>query len=106
MLYELRNYRVRPGCRDEWVDFMEQVIIPFQTEKGMMVVASFVAEEDPDLYVWIRRFEDEQEREELYAAVYQSDRWKNEIAPRVNELLDRERMVVTRLTPTRRSVLR
>lgn len=106
MLYELRNYRVRPGCRDQLVDLMEQVIIPFQTEMGMVIVASFVAEEDPDVYVWIRRFEDEQEREQLYAAVYQSDRWKSEIAPRVNELLDRERMVVTRLIPTRRSVLR
>jgi NIPSNAP len=106
MLYELRNYRVWPGRRDDWVDLMERVIIPFQTEKGMVIVASFVAEEDPDAYIWIRRFESEEEREQLYAAVYQSDRWKNEIAPRVNELLDRERMVVTRLLPTRRSVLR
>lgn len=106
MLYELRSYRVRPGRRDEWVDLMEQVIIPFQTEKGMVIVASFVAEEDPDLYVWIRRFESEEEREQQYAAVYRSDRWKSEIAPRVDELLDRDRMVVTRLVPTRKSVLR
>ncbi|HSR22386.1 MAG TPA: NIPSNAP family protein [Candidatus Eisenbacteria bacterium] len=106
MLYELRSYRVRPGRRDEWVDLMEQVIIPFQAEKGMVIVASFVAEEDPDLYVWIRRFESEDEREQQYAEVYQSDRWKSEIAPRVDELLDRDRMVVTRLVPTRKSVLR
>lgn len=106
MLFELRQYRVRPGRRDDWVRFMEEVIIPFQVGKGMVIVGSFVAEEDPDLYVWIRRFESEQERKELYAAVYQSDRWKDEIAPRVAEQIFREKMVITRLLPTPKSVLR
>lgn len=105
MLFELRQYRVYPGQRDGWVKFMEDVIIPFQVSKGMVIVGSFVAEEDPDAYVWIRRFENEQEREQLYKAVYESDHWKNEIAPRVSEMLDRPQMVVTRLQPTPRSVI-
>lgn len=106
MLFELRQYRVRPDRRDEWVELMEKVIIPFQASKGMVIVGSFVAEEEPDLYVWIRRFESEEDRQRLYAAVYESDRWKNEIVPRIGELLDRDQMVVTRLLPTRASVLR
>jgi NIPSNAP len=105
MLFELRQYRVYPGQRDRWVKFMEEVIIPFQVSKGMVVVGSFVADEDPDAYVWIRRFENEQEREQLYKAVYESDHWKNEIAPRVSEMLDRPQMVITRLQPTPRSVI-
>ena len=105
MLFELRQYRVVAGQRETWVRFMEDVIIPFQASKGMVVVGSFVGDEDPDLYVWIRRFEDEQERERLYAAVYETDTWKNEIAPRTAELLDREKMVVTRLVPTPKSVV-
>ena len=105
MLYELRQYRSQPGRRDDLARFMEEVIIPFQASKGMVIVASFVAEEEDDLYVWIRRFEDEEDRVKLYEAVYQSDRWKNEIAPAVGELLDRSRMVITRLNPTPKSVL-
>jgi len=105
MLFELRQYRVYPGQRARWVKFMEEVIIPFQVSKGMVVVGSFVADEDPDAYVWIRRFENEQEREQLYKAVYESDHWKNEIAPRVSEMLDRPQMVITRLQPTPRSVI-
>ncbi len=105
MLFELRQYRVYPGQRDGWVKFMEEVIIPFQVSKGMVIVGSFVADEDPDAYVWIRRFENEQEREQLYKAVYESDHWKNEIAPRVSEMLDRPQMVITRLQPTPRSVI-
>jgi hypothetical protein len=106
LLFELRQYRVRPGCRDAWVRLMEEAIIPFQSSQGMVIVGSFVAEEEPDLYVWIRRFEDEQERERLYEAVYQSNHWKDVIAPRVTELLDREQITVTRLNPTAKSVLR
>jgi hypothetical protein len=106
MLFELRQYRMRPGQRDNWVNFMESVIIPFQISKGMVVVGSFIGETDPDLYVWIRRFEDEQERERLYEAVYQSDYWKNEVAPKTSEMMDREQMVITRLAPTPKSVLR
>ena len=105
MLFELRQYRTLPGQRDRWVQFMEEEIIPFQVSRGMVVVGSFVAEKEPDLYVWIRRFDDEAERERLYEAVYQSEHWKTVIAPRVPEMLDMERMVITRLVPTPKSVV-
>lgn len=106
MFFELRQYRTKPGQRENWVRFMEEEIIPFQISKGMVIVGSFIGEEEDDLYVWIRRFESEAERERLYEAVYQSDHWKNVIAPRIPEMLDRERMKVTRIQPTSRSVLR
>ena len=62
-------------------------------------------EEDDSVYVWIRRFENEQERKRLYDAVYQSDYWKNEISPRVGTMIDREKIKVTRLVATPRSVI-
>jgi hypothetical protein len=55
--------------------------------------------------VWIRRFENEGERKRLYELVYQSDYWKNEIAPKVPTLIDRELIKVTRLVATPRSVI-
>jgi len=106
MFFELRQYRTLPGQRDKWVRFMEETIIPFQISKGMVVAGSFVGEEEDDLYIWIRRFDSEKQREELYAAVYETDYWKNEIAPQVGEMLDRSRTVVTRIVPTPKSVIR
>ncbi len=106
MFFELRQYRLRPGQRDAWVRFMEDRIIPFQSARGMVIVGSWLGETEDDLYVWMRRFEDEAERERLYAAVYDTDEWKNEIGPRVGELIDRERITVTRIVPTPRSVIR
>ncbi|HUQ56417.1 NIPSNAP family protein [Lentzea sp.] len=100
MFYEIRRYQVQPGRRDEWVRYMEDTIIPFQVEQGMSVIASFVDEEDPDGYVWIRRFEDEEERIALYANVYESDRWRDEIGPAVQNLVFVDQMKVTRAVPT------
>ena len=104
--FELRQYRMRPGQREAWVKMMEEEIIPFQVSKGMVICGSFVGEEDHDLYVWIRRFDSEEQREQQYEAVYQSDHWKNDLAPRVGELIDREQIKVTRIEPTSKSVLR
>ena len=103
MLFELRQYTIEPGQRERFVQLMEEKIIPFQTSKGMVILGSFVAEEDDQTYVWIRRFRSEEEREQLYDAVYNSDYWRDEIAPSVGEMMNRETINVTRLNATSRS---
>ena len=90
MFYELRQYRTKPGQRENWVNYMEEVIMPFQISKGMVIAGSFVSEE---------------ERIRLYEAVYESDTWKNEIAPKVPEMLQRDKSVITRIEATPKSVL-
>ena len=100
MFFELRQYKMRPGQKENWVKCMEEEIIPFQESKGMEILGSFVGEEDDSLYVWIRRFQSEEERKRLYAEVYESDYWKNEIAPKVPEMLDRDAIKVSRIEAT------
>src|SRR5438093_4074319 len=46
MFFELRQYHVRPGQRDNWVKCMEEEIIPFQVKMGMVILGSFVGEEE------------------------------------------------------------
>lgn len=106
MLIELRQYRCHPGQRENWVKYMEEVVIPFQVSKGMVIVGSFIGEEADDHYIWIRRFDNEEHRKALYASVYESDEWKNEIGPKVPEMLDREKIQVTRMIPTAASMIR
>ena len=103
--YELRQYKVLPGKMDEWVRIMEQEIIPFQVSKGMVICGSFRGETDSSIYVWIRRFESEAARVALYAAVYETEYWKEKIAPRVPLCLDRPNNVVTRIVPTPKSTV-
>jgi hypothetical protein len=103
--YELRQYKVKPGKLSEWIKIMEEEIIPFQVSKGMVICGSFGGEEDETVYVWLRRFESEEQRKQLYAAVYETDYWKNKMGPRVPEYLDREQNVVTRIIPTSKSTV-
>jgi NIPSNAP len=103
--YELRQYKVLPDKLDAWVTMMEEEIIPFQISKGMVITGSFHGETDPSVYVWLRRFDSEEQRVALYAAVYESEFWKTKIAPRVPEHLDRSAIVVTRIVPTAKSTV-
>jgi len=103
--FELRQYKIRPGQMEAWLDYMQDEIIPFQVSKGMVICGSFRGEEDDSVYVWIRRFESEADRERLYKAVYESDHWKNTVSPRVGELIDRDAIQVQRITATRMSIL-
>ncbi|MFN8512773.1 MAG: NIPSNAP family protein [Chloroflexia bacterium] len=105
MFFELRQYRTKPGQRDNWVKLMEEKIIPFQVSKGMVIVGSFVDQAEDDHYIWIRRFESEEQRVELYKAVYETDFWKNEMAPKAGEMLDRSKTVITRIEATPKSVI-
>ena len=105
MIYEIREYTIKDARREEWVALMEEKIIPFQISCGIVVVASFVSDEDESTYVWIRRFADEKERTDLYEAVYESDFWVNEMGPLVEAMLDRDKSRVLKLVPTDKSVL-
>ena len=104
MFYELRQYTIREGKMAEWLELMEGSIIPFQVAQGMVITGSYRGEDDDSVYVWMRRFESESHREALYKAVYESDRWKNEISPIVATLIDRSVIKVTRIVPTPLSV--
>ena len=104
--YELRQYKVLPGKMESWVKIMEEEIIPFQIAKGMVITGSFRGEKDDSVYIWLRRFESEAEREALYKAVYETEYWKTKISPRVPDHLDRSAAIITRMIPTPRSTVR
>ena len=101
--FELRQYPVLPGKMVEFVTWMEEEIIPFQVAQGMIICGSYRGESDDSVYVWMRRFDSEAQRAAQYAAVYESDFWKNDIGPRVPDYLDRTGIVVTRIVATPRS---
>lgn len=103
--YEVRQYEIRPGKMEAWLKLMQEEILPFQVERGMLIPAMFHGEEDDSVFIWLRRFESEAERERLYKAVYEDERWTGDISPRVGELIDRETIRVQRVLPLDLSAL-
>jgi len=102
-LFELREYKIRPGKMEEWLALMEGEIMPYLISHGVIINGSFQSVDGDPTYIWIRRFDDEEHRKKLYAAVYETDRWKNEISPKVGTLIDREATVVRQIVPTKQS---
>lgn len=103
--YEVRQYEIRPGKMDAWLKLMQDEILPFQVERGMVIGGMFRGEEDDSVFIWIRRFDDETHREKLYKAVYEDEAWTGDISPRVGELINRETIKVQRVRPLELSIL-
>ena len=106
MFFELRQYRILPGKRDEWGGVHGGEDHPRPEAMGAVIVGSFVGAEDDETYVWIRRFESDAQLTAFNDAYYGSDEWKDELEPKVKEMLDFPSMVVTRLAATPKSVIR
>ena len=104
MFFELRVYQIMPGKAEEFAKYMDAELIPYQRSKGMVILASFVNDAE-DTYVWIRRFANDAEKEALYDAVYNTDYWRDEVSPRLPELIDVEGIKVTILKATPRSYM-
>ena len=94
---ELRQYFIKPGKMDAWVKFFEEEIVPFQQSQGMTIHGSFRGEADDSLFIWMRSFESEEQREAQYAAVYGSETWKNQFRERVADHIDRDAIKVLRI---------
>lgn len=105
-LFEIRQYRVKDGRMEEWIDFMESRIVPFITSRGMVVNAMFEGEEEKDLFIWIRQFDNEAHRDELYKAVYETEEWQSEFKPVVRSMVDVGKAIVHRVTATQSSPIK
>lgn len=104
--FEIRQYHIKPGMMASWLKMFDEEILPFQTARGVVVTGIFSGEDDDSVFFWIRRFEDEAHREKIYAAVYESEEWKRDFAPRVGEHIDRSLIKVSRVVPSSMSVMR
>ena len=86
MFVEQYEYQIRPGMKADWEQFMVERAVPYQTSKGMRILGLSWADGDDTRFVWARAFDSKEERDSLYAAVYESDFWRDELLPEVCRL--------------------
>jgi hypothetical protein len=79
MIVEVRSYRIKPGRREEFIEFFKTRSIPALRAHGMKVVGPFLDLENPNKFVWLRAFPSLDERERMRTAFYEGDVWKNEL---------------------------
>jgi hypothetical protein len=99
MIVEVRSYRIKPGLRGRFLDFFEHEAIPLQRSVGMRVVGPFVDLEHPDVFVWMRAFPSLDARDRMKSALYEGEKWKNELEAIAMPMIDSYSVILTDTPP-------
>ena len=74
-IFELRQYTLHPGRRDELIELFDRELVEPQEACGMVVLGQFRDLDDPDRFVWIRAFHDMPSRLRALTAFYDGPTW-------------------------------
>ncbi|WP_112141500.1 NIPSNAP family protein [Glycomyces dulcitolivorans] len=75
-VFELRQYTLHRGRRDELIDLFDREFVESQEAVGMRIVGQFRDLDRPDHFVWVRGFRDMESRAEALEAFYGGPVWK------------------------------
>jgi hypothetical protein len=75
-VFDLRQYTLKPGRRDDLVDLFDGHLVAGQEDVGMHVLGQFRDLDAPDRFVWLRAFDSLPARAEALAAFYYGPVWR------------------------------
>jgi hypothetical protein len=73
---ELRNYILKPGMRDRFINYFEKNFITSQNEMGAYTLGQFRVKGKEEKFFWIRGFADMESRSKFLPAFYYGPVWK------------------------------
>ena len=79
MIIEMRTYKIKPGCRPQFLDIFRRKSVPAHNEIGMKILGPFLSIEDPDTFFFMRGVPDLPSREPMKAKFYEGELWKREL---------------------------
>lgn len=88
MIVEVRNYRVKPGQREQFIHFFETRAVPALRAEGMRLLRPLPDLENPNRFAWLRCFPSLAERDRMKTAFYEGDIWKKELEAIAMPMLD------------------
>jgi heme-degrading monooxygenase HmoA len=99
MIVEVRSYRIKPGRREEFIQFFETRSVPALRSHGMRVVGPFLDLENPNKFVWLRVFPSLEDRERMRTAFYEGELWKNELESIAMSMLESYDVILCETSP-------
>ena len=83
---ELRNYLLKPGLRDKFVDYFNDHFIQSQNALGAFTPGQYRVKDEDDRFFWIRGFDNMEKRSRFLPAFYGGKTWKI-FGPAANEMM-------------------
>jgi hypothetical protein len=94
MIIEMRTYKTKPGCRQQFLEIFKRQSIPAHEEIGMKILGPFLSVEDSDTFFFMRGFPDLESREPMKAKFYEGELWKRELEGLLMPMLEKYEAVV------------
>lgn len=88
MILEIRHYTLKPGRREEFIEFFEQNNRAALRDAGMLVFGPLRDLENPDKVHWMRAFSSMDSRDRLKDSFYNGPVWNKRIEPLVMPMID------------------
>jgi NIPSNAP len=99
MIVEVRSYRIKPGCRQKFIEFFETRAVPALRTHGMKVLGPLLDLENPNKFVWLRCFPSLEEREQMRDAFYGGEMWKTELESIAMPMLESYDVILCETSP-------
>ncbi|HWP43110.1 MAG TPA: NIPSNAP family protein [Blastocatellia bacterium] len=99
MIVEVRSYRIKPGRRQEFIEFFETRAVPALRSYGMKVLGPLIDLENPNKFVWLRSFPSLEERDRMRDAFYGGELWKNELESIAMPMLESYDVILCETSP-------
>jgi len=72
---ELRQYTLKPGQRETLIALFDRELVETQEATGMTVIGQFRDLDRPDMFVWLRGFDDMERRKDALSTFYGGPVW-------------------------------
>lgn len=94
MIIEMRTYKLKPGCRPQFLQLFRSKSIPAHEKIGMRILGPFLSVEDPDIFFFMRGFPDLPSREPMKAKFYEGELWKSELENVLMPMIEKYEVVL------------
>ena len=98
-IIELRQYTLKPGTRDGFIERFEREFLETQEAVGIRVRGTFLDLDDPDRFVWVRGFPSLDERTTSLTAFYGGPVWAAWGAEANADLIDSDDVLMLQPRP-------
>ncbi len=88
MIIEVRTYTIKPGKRDEFVEFFHDKLMAEYAKYPIKILGAFTSVDDENTFVWLRAFDDAATRDKALEEYYGSDRWNDTLKPQAQTMVE------------------
>ena len=87
-LIELRIYKLKPGMRQQFIEYLNTFLAPLHQEIGMDIMGQFIDLKDENTFIWMRGFPKAALRDSMRSQLYNGRAWKEKFEALVVPIVD------------------